>query len=102
VVRVRPAARAAWRIGGVVGPGRTRSRLLQRASQRIDLLGERADPHVVVVQLLPDHAHVVREVVDHQFLIGERLARRLGLLIEAGVDRLQRLGDRSDQVLQQL
>jgi hypothetical protein len=67
-----------------------------------DLLGERTDADVVVVQLLADDADVVGQVVDHELLIGERLARRLGLLIQPRVDRLERLGDRAEQVLQQL
>ena len=37
-----------------------------------------------------------------QLLIGERLAVGLGLLIEARVDGLQRLGERAEQVLQLL
>jgi hypothetical protein len=70
--------------------------------ERVHFLGERPDAHVVVVDLLADHAHVIGQVVDDQLGIGECLAIDLGLLVEARVDGLQRLGQRAEQRLQQL
>ena len=106
---VRRAAgwrRRPWRGGGRlidgVAGGRPRADLLHRGAQRVDLLGERADAHVVIIQLLADYAHVVGQVVDHQLLIGKCLARRFGLLIETRVDGFECFGHRPDQVLQLL
>ena len=45
---------------------------------------------------------ILGQVVDDQLRIGERLAIDFGLLVEARVDRLQRLGQRAEQRLQQL
>ena len=101
-VRGRPRG-----VRGVGAGRRTRGvLLLERLPQRVDFLRDRADPYVVVIDFLSHDAEVARERVDHQLLVGERLASRAGLLVEPGIDGPERLTERrvqrSDQILQLL
>jgi len=68
----------------------------------VDLLAERADPDIVVIELLADDADIVGEVVDNQFLVSKPLTVRVGLLVDLGIERFDGLGDRSEQILQLL
>ena len=79
-----------------------RQRLLHELPQRVDFLRERAHADVVVVHFLADDAQVFRQVVDQQLLSANGFPVGVGLLIEAGVDGLERLGQRAEHVLQQL
>ena len=78
----------ARRVGA--GIGRRRRRVgagmrRQSPGARLELLRHRRQPHVGVVGLLAQDPHAFGDAVDEQLLIGERLARRAGLIVELRV-----------------
>ena len=82
--RGRRRADGSTGVAGAVGNCGIASRSASTSCDRL------RDAHVVLVDALADHAQVAAELIDGQLLIGERLAGRRGLLVDARVDRLQR------------
>ena len=90
-----PGVRARSRRGrraGSDGSGRRLRELRNREPQRFDFLRQARDAHRVLVDALSDNAQIAAELVDGELLIGERLARRVGLIVEPRVDGLERRG----------
>jgi hypothetical protein len=89
--------------GDTPAVGQPRSRLQQlrqlrrqrceRFVNRVDLVGETAEPGSGILGLRPDRAEIVAHVPDRQLDIGHPLAERLGHFVEARIDRLERLGE---------
>ena len=73
-----------------------------RQPQGFHFLRQPGDAHRVLVDAFTDDPEVGAELIDGEFLIGKRLARRGGLFIDARIDRLQRGGQLLDRRLQLL
>jgi hypothetical protein len=83
--RDRPVARVRRRLADERGQAR------DGRPQRIDLVAQRADARVGFLRALADRAEVAAHVADAQLLVGEALAGRRRRLVEAGVERLERV-----------
>jgi hypothetical protein len=60
-------------------------------AQRFDFLRQLADLHVAVRQPLAHHPEIGAQLIDLEVRVGEYFSRRVVLLVEPGVEDLQRL-----------